>query len=140
MLSSFFDIFLRVGGVILRTRTSTTDLRNTVNYFKLTKAVHLAVWTYFPKVESNLQNIDRYTYVFTLLMPSQSARCFKTHPKRPEDGEGVDEEDERLCSHKRLSAHFVDHGEGLKEAHLARDCLLERAGHHLHDGEVQDVD
>ena len=73
-------------------------------------------------------------------LPSQRAKCFKTHPKRPEDGEGVDEEDERLCSHKRLSAHFVDHGEGLKEAHLARDCLLERAGHHLHDGEVQDVD
>ena len=86
------------------------------------------------------QGRDEPAALISMSLPSQRAKCFKTHPKRPEDGEGVDEEDERLCSHKRLSAHFVDHGEGLKEAHLARNCLLERAGHHLHDGEVQDVD
>ena len=37
-------------------------------------------------------------------------------------------------------APVVHQGEGLEQANLARDCLLERAGDHLLDGVVEDVD
>ena len=39
-----------------------------------------------------------------------------------------------------FSAHVVDQAESLEQANLARNCLLEDAGDHLLDGEVEDVD
>ena len=56
------------------------------------------------------------------------------------DIEEIGDERSHLGSHERFSAHFVDQGEGLEEACLARDCLLEGAGDHFLDGEVEDVD
>ena len=49
--SSSSDIFLRVGGVILRTRTSTIDLRNTVNAI-ISNSPRLYIWRFghiFPR-------------------------------------------------------------------------------------------
>ena len=39
-----------------------------------------------------------------------------------------------------FSAHVVDQAEGLEQANLARNCLLEGARDYLLDGEVEDVD
>ena len=52
----------------------------------------------------------------------------------------VDQERQHLGADERLSADLVDQGEGLEEANFARDCLLEGAGEHFLDREVQDVD
>ena len=45
-----------------------------------------------------------------------------------------------MSSDECFSAHVVDQAESLEQANLARNCLLERAGDHLLDGEVEDVD
>ena len=52
----------------------------------------------------------------------------------------VDQERQHLGADERLSADFVDQGEGLEEANLARYRLLEGAGEHFLDREVKDVD
>ena len=52
----------------------------------------------------------------------------------------VDQERQHLGSDERLSADFVDQGEGLEEANFARNRLLECAGEHFLDREVEDVD
>ena len=52
----------------------------------------------------------------------------------------VNQEGKRLGSNERLSADFVFQSEGLEKTDLARDCLLEGAGEHFLDREVEDVD
>ena len=64
----------------------------------------------------------------------------RTYLVRPVDVEQVDDEGKHLSSHEGLPAHLVDQRERLEKAHLARDGLLEGAGDHLLDREVEDVD
>ena len=64
----------------------------------------------------------------------------RTYLVRPVDVEQVDDEGKHLGSHEGLPAHLVDQRERLEKAHLARDGLLEGAGDHLLDREVEDVD
>ena len=52
----------------------------------------------------------------------------------------VDQERQHLGADERLSADFVDQGEGLEETNFAWDRLLEGAGEHFLDREVEDVD
>ena len=59
---------------------------------------------------------------------------------REVDVHEVDQEEKRVGSHERLSADSVDQRECLEEANFARDCLLEGAGEHFLDREVEDVD
>ena len=63
-----------------------------------------------------------------------------THLEGKIEVEEVDHEGNHLGSDECFSAHFVHQGEGLEEARVACDCLLEGAGDHLLDGEVEDVD
>ena len=64
----------------------------------------------------------------------------RTYLVRPVDVEQVDDEGKHLGSHEGLPAHLVDQRERLEKTHLARDGLLEGAGDHLLDREVEDVD
>ena len=64
----------------------------------------------------------------------------RTYLVRPVDVEQVDNEGKHLGSHEGLPAHLVDQRERLEKTHLARDGLLEGAGDHLLDREVEDVD
>ena len=64
----------------------------------------------------------------------------KSHLEGQIEVEEVDQEGKYLGSDECFSAHVVDQREGLEEAHLARNRLLEGARDHLLDGEVEDVD
>ena len=63
-----------------------------------------------------------------------------THLEGKIEVEEVGHERKHLGSDECFSGHIVDQGKRLEEAHLARNRLLEGAGDHFLDGEVEDVD